>query len=81
MPPFQEGEGSLFFETFNRNKRSVSLDLRHPRARAVFEDLVRVADVVYSNLRGDQPAKLGLTYDELKDVNPRIVCCSLSASA
>ena len=58
VPPFHEGEDSLFFETFNRNKKSVSLDLRHPEARAVFEDLVRAADVVYSNLRGDQPAKL-----------------------
>ena len=36
VPPFQEGESSLFFETFNRNKKSVSLDLRHPNARAVF---------------------------------------------
>jgi crotonobetainyl-CoA:carnitine CoA-transferase CaiB-like acyl-CoA transferase len=78
VPPFQEGESSLFFETFNRNKKSVSLDLRHPDARGVFEDLVRVADVVYSNLRGDQPAKLRLTYDDLKHVNPRVVCCSLS---
>ena len=39
---------------------------------------MRGSDVVYSNLRGDQPAKLRLTYDDLKDVNPRIVCCSLS---
>src|SRR5712691_11354560 len=78
VPPFQDGEDSLFFETFNRNKKSVSLDLRHPDARAVFEDLVRASDVVYSNLRGDQPARLGLTYDRLKQANPRIVCCSLS---
>jgi crotonobetainyl-CoA:carnitine CoA-transferase CaiB-like acyl-CoA transferase len=78
VPPFQEGEDSLFFETFNRGKKSVSLDLRHPLARGVLEDLVRVSDAVYSNLRGDQPRKLGLTYDQLKDVNPRIVCCSLS---
>jgi crotonobetainyl-CoA:carnitine CoA-transferase CaiB-like acyl-CoA transferase len=78
VPPFQEGEHSLFFETFNRNKKSVSLDLRHPDARAVLEDLVRVSDVVYSNLRGDQPRRLRLTYDDLKDVNVRIVCCSLS---
>ena len=78
VPPFQEGEHSLFFETFNRNKKSLSLDLRHPDARGVFEDLVRVSDVVYSNLRGDQPKRLRLTYDDLKTVNPRIVCCSLS---
>jgi crotonobetainyl-CoA:carnitine CoA-transferase CaiB-like acyl-CoA transferase len=78
VPPFHEGEASLFFETFNRNKRSVSLDLRHPDARAVFEDLVRVSDVVYSNLRGDQPERLGLTHEQLRHVNERIVCCSLS---
>jgi crotonobetainyl-CoA:carnitine CoA-transferase CaiB-like acyl-CoA transferase len=78
VPPFADGEDSLFFETFNRNKKSVSLDLRHPDARGVFEDLVRVSDVVYSNLRGDHPKKLRLTYEDLKAVNPRIVCCSLS---
>ena len=78
VPPFQEGEDSLFFETFNRGKKSISLDLRHASAREVLHDLVRVCDGVYSNLRGDQPRKLGLTYDQLRDVNPRIVCCSLS---
>jgi crotonobetainyl-CoA:carnitine CoA-transferase CaiB-like acyl-CoA transferase len=78
VPPFQQGEDSLFFETFNRGKQSISLDLRHPEARAVLHDLVRVCDGVYSNLRGDQPRKLGLTYGQLREVNPRIVCCSLS---
>ncbi len=78
VPPFQEGEHSLFFETFNRGKRSVSLDLRHEAARPVLEDLVRAVDAVYSNLRGDQPARLGLTYEQLRHVNPRVVCCSLS---
>jgi crotonobetainyl-CoA:carnitine CoA-transferase CaiB-like acyl-CoA transferase len=78
IPPYQEGEDSLFFESFNRNKKSVSLDLRHPRGREVFEDLVRHADAVFSNLRGDGPEKLGLTYDALKHVNPTVVCCSLS---
>ena len=78
VPPYQHGEDSLFFETFNRNKKSVSLDLRHPGAGAVFHDLVRVVDAVFSNLRGDQPRKLGLTYAELGQVNSRVVCCSLS---
>ena len=78
VPPYQEGESSLFFETFNRGKRSMSLDLRHPQARPVFEDLVRSVDVVFSNLRGDQPDKLGLRFADLEAVNPRIVCCSLS---
>ncbi|QWF23284.1 CoA transferase [Nocardioides sp. LMS-CY] len=78
VPPYAEGEDSLFFETFNRNKRSISLDLATPAGREVFEELVRVSDVVYSNLRGDVPAKIGITYDDLKHLNPRIVCCSLT---
>ena len=72
VPPFQEGEDSLFFETFNRNKKSVSLDLRHPEARGVFEDLVRVvATPSTRTCAATSRAKLGLTYDQLKDVNPR----------
>lgn len=78
VPPYQEGEDSLFFETFNRNKRSLSLDVSTPAGRAVLEDLVRVSDVLYSNLRGDVPARLRITYDDLKAINPAIVCCSLS---
>lgn len=78
VPPYAEEEDSLFYETFNRNKKSLSLDLSNPAGRQVFEDLVRVSDVVYSNLRGDVPAKIGLTYDQLKHLNPKIVCCSLT---
>ncbi|MFI6817527.1 CaiB/BaiF CoA transferase family protein [Nonomuraea sp. NPDC050328] len=78
VPPYTEGEDSLFFETFNRNKKSISLDLATPAGREVFEDLVRHADAVYSNLRGDVPAKMRLTYDDLKHLNPAIVCCSLT---
>ncbi|SNS93764.1 CaiB/BaiF CoA transferase family protein [Rhodococcoides kyotonense] len=78
VPPYNQGEDSLFFETFNRNKRSLSLDLSTPAGRSVFEDLVRGADAVYSNLRGDVPKKIGITYDDLKHLNPAIVCCSLT---
>jgi crotonobetainyl-CoA:carnitine CoA-transferase CaiB-like acyl-CoA transferase len=78
IPPYQDGTDSLFFESFNRNKRSISLDLRHPEARTVLEDLVRVSDAVFSNLRGDQPEKLRIRFEDLEPVNPRIVCVSLS---
>jgi crotonobetainyl-CoA:carnitine CoA-transferase CaiB-like acyl-CoA transferase len=78
VPPYQEEEDSLFFETFNRGKKSVALDLRTPSGRRVFEDLVQRVDAVYCNLRGDQPAKLRLTYKDLAPHNPQIVCCSLS---
>ncbi len=77
--PFQEGEDSLFYETFNRNKKSLGLDLRTADGRAVFEDLVKVSDAVYFNVRGDVPEKLRIRYDDLKHLNPKIVCCSLSA--
>ena len=78
VPPFNDGTDSLFFEAFNRNKRSFSLDLSVPAGREVFEDLVRSADAVFSNLRGDVPAKLRIRYEDLKHLNPAIVCCSLS---
>jgi crotonobetainyl-CoA:carnitine CoA-transferase CaiB-like acyl-CoA transferase len=78
VPPYVAGEDSLFFESFNRNKSSVSLDIGTGEGREVFEDLVRHSDAVYSNLRGDVPAKLRIRYDDLKHLNPRIVCCSLS---
>lgn len=78
VPPYAEGEDSLFFETFNRNKYSLSLDMNSRDGRTVFEDLVCRSDAVFSNLRGDVPAKLRIRYDDLKHLNPRIVCCSLA---
>lgn len=78
VPPFQEGEDSLFFQTFNRNKRSISLDLQTPAGREVFEDLVRESDAVFSNLRGDVPRKLRIRYEDLSSVNQRIVCSTLT---
>ncbi len=78
VPPYQSGDTSLFFETFNRNKKSLVLDLNSREGREVFDDLVRVSDAVFSNLRGDVPEKLGITYGALKHINPAIVCCSLS---
>ena len=76
--PHQSGEDSLFFQTLNRNKRSISLDLQNAAGRAVFADLVRISDIVFSNLRGDVPERLGLRYAQLAPINPRIVCVSLS---
>jgi crotonobetainyl-CoA:carnitine CoA-transferase CaiB-like acyl-CoA transferase len=75
---FGEGD-SQFYQTFNRNKKSIALDLSRAEGREVFRDLARTADGVIDNLRGDLPAKLGLTYEALKDANPRIVCSHLSA--
>ena len=78
-PHFLGANDSHFFQAFNRNKRSITLSLRTAEGRAVLGDLVRGADGVLDNLRGDQPARLGVTYDALKDASPRIVCAHLSA--
>jgi len=78
--PYFLGEGdSLFFQTFNLNKRSLRLDLKAAEGREVFERLVASADAVLNNLRGDQPGKLGLDYATLSKLNPKIVCAHLSA--
>ncbi|MEK9721953.1 MAG: CoA transferase [Rhodospirillaceae bacterium] len=78
-PYYFTPEHSQFFHSFNRNKKSLSLDLAQPEGKAVFRELAWTADAVASNMRGDVPARLGLTYADLKDVNPRIVCAHLSA--
>jgi crotonobetainyl-CoA:carnitine CoA-transferase CaiB-like acyl-CoA transferase len=78
-PYFLGPHDSLFFQTFNRNKRSLTLDLKHAKGREVFEKLVATADGVFGNMRGDQPERLRLRYEDLKGVNPRIVCAHLSA--
>ena len=69
---------SVFFQGLNRAKKSLTLNLNHAEGRAVFLKLVEGADAVTSNLRGDVPAKLGLTHAQLAEVNPRIVCGHLT---
>ena len=76
--PTGSHDDSLYFQSWNRNKRSVTLDIRKPKGVEVFHDLVKVADVVFNNLRGDQPARLGLNCASLSALNPKIVCCSLN---
>jgi succinate---hydroxymethylglutarate CoA-transferase len=78
--PYFVGPGdSHFFHSFNRNKKSVTLDLKKPAARHVLTTLAARADGLLDNLRGDLPKKLGLTYPALAAANPRIVCAHLSA--
>ncbi|HEX2281533.1 MAG TPA: CoA transferase [Thermomicrobiales bacterium] len=79
VPPGAVGGSSLYFEAFNRGKRSIALDLTSPAGREVFSSLVTTADAVFNNLRGDLPDRLGLTYAALGKINPAIVCISLSA--
>ena len=75
----REQRDSLFFHSFNRNKHSMTLDIEREEGKAVLHELVKTADALTSNLRGDVPEKLGLTYAALKESNPAIVCAHLSA--
>jgi crotonobetainyl-CoA:carnitine CoA-transferase CaiB-like acyl-CoA transferase len=78
-PRFFAPGDSHFYEAFNRNKRSLGLDLKNPRGQEIFRKLVERSDAVFDNLRGDLPVKLGITYAQLANVNPQIVCVHLSA--
>jgi crotonobetainyl-CoA:carnitine CoA-transferase CaiB-like acyl-CoA transferase len=78
--PYMFGPGdSQFYQAFNRNKRSITLNLKHPEGMRLLRRLVAGADAVLDNLRGDLPEKLGLDYASLCDANPAIVCAHLSA--
>ncbi len=70
---------SLFFQGLNGGKKSVTLDLSSAAGREVLRRLLVTADALTCNLRGDVPEKLGLTYDQLKDINPALVCGHLTA--
>ncbi|WP_375385744.1 CaiB/BaiF CoA transferase family protein [uncultured Microbacterium sp.] len=71
------GEMSTF-TAVNRNKRSLTLDLKHPQARDVIEDVVGRADVFLQNFRHGTADRLGVGYDRLREINPRLVYCSIS---
>src|SRR5215831_3437409 len=66
------------FQNLHRNKRAMSLNLKDPRGLDVFRRLVKQADVVVENFRPDVKAKLGIDYESVKKVNPRIVYGSIS---
>ncbi|MBW1682579.1 MAG: CoA transferase [Deltaproteobacteria bacterium] len=72
-----EGEDAHFL-TYNRNKKSIVIDLRSPEGRDVFYDLVKKSDVVFDNFRPGVMDRLGLGYETLRKVNPRVICTSLS---
>jgi crotonobetainyl-CoA:carnitine CoA-transferase CaiB-like acyl-CoA transferase len=70
---------SPYFETHNRGKRSLVIDLKHPRGKEIFFRLVRQSDVLLHNLRGGAMERLGLDYEALRQVNPAIIYVHASA--
>jgi crotonobetainyl-CoA:carnitine CoA-transferase CaiB-like acyl-CoA transferase len=76
-PPFI-GKESAYFMNLNRNKKSLVLDLKNPKAKKIFLDLVEKSDVILENFRPGTMEKLGLGYDTIKTRNPDIVYSSIS---
>jgi crotonobetainyl-CoA:carnitine CoA-transferase CaiB-like acyl-CoA transferase len=72
-------DDSEYFQAWNLGKKSVTLDMKSEAGRREFEALVRGADCVVNNMRGTQPAKLGIDYASLKHLKPSIVCLHISA--
>jgi crotonobetainyl-CoA:carnitine CoA-transferase CaiB-like acyl-CoA transferase len=78
-PHFLTTGDSQYFQAWNTNKRSVALDLKSPQGQRDFAKLVEASAAVVNNLRGDQPAKLGLDYATLGRINRKVVCAHISA--
>jgi len=74
----REGENSLLSLHINRGKKSIAIDLRKPEGVQIYLDLVKDADVVIEAMRPGALAKRGLSYERLRQLNPRIVFCSIS---
>lgn len=85
-PPDSVPRGELYvgardgadMQNLHRNKRSITLDLKSPRAREVLEPLLKTADLVVENFRPSVKARLGLDYETLSKLNPRLVLVSIS---
>jgi formyl-CoA transferase/CoA:oxalate CoA-transferase len=76
-PPFLKGE-SIYFLSTNRNKRSITIDMKTPRGLAIVRELAARADVLLENFRPGTMDRLGLTWESLSAANPRLVLCSIS---
>jgi formyl-CoA transferase/CoA:oxalate CoA-transferase len=76
-PPYLGGE-SYYFLGVNRNKRSLTLNLKAPEARGIMQRLIEGSDVIVENFRPGTLQRLGFGYEQARQVNPRIVYCSIS---
>src|SRR6266513_3489759 len=77
-PPYW-GDESATFMSVNRNKRSLAVDMKQPDGRAVVERLIGRADVLVQSLRAGAVEELGLGWERAKQINPRLVYCSVTA--
>ena len=76
--PFHAAEMAHNFLAYNANKRSITLTINTPEGQAVFRRLAKTADIVIENLKGGTMARYGLGYEDLKQINPGIIFCSVT---
>lgn len=76
-PPWVK-EVSAYFISINRNKKSLTLNLKHPQSIEIFKSLVKTADVVLENFRPGTMEEMGLGYEALQRINPRLVYCDMT---
>ena len=76
-PPFVEGE-SAYFMSVNRNKKSITLNLKSEKSKEIIEKLIKKADVIVENFRPGTMDKLGLSYENVAELNPEIIYASIS---
>lgn len=77
LGPNHKGVGAMF-AAVNRNKRSIALNLKDPRGKQILLDLVKDADIFVQNFRPGAVQRMGLAYDDLKAINPRLIYVSMS---
>jgi len=77
-PPFAGGE-SAYYLCCNRNKRSITVDLKNPRGAELVRELAKVSDVFVENFTPGLTRRFGLDYESLRELNPRLVYCSITA--
>lgn len=78
MGPRRADGRSAYFTSVNAGKTTRTIDLKHPEGRAAFLDLVKTTDVLIESFRPDVMARLGVGYDGLQEINPRLIYCSLN---
>jgi crotonobetainyl-CoA:carnitine CoA-transferase CaiB-like acyl-CoA transferase len=76
-PPYLNGESAMFL-AINRNKQSLTLNLKHAEAKTILTKLIQRADVLVENFRPGTMANLGFDYDATRKLNPRLIYCSIS---
>jgi formyl-CoA transferase len=78
VPKLNDGLMGTSFLAQNANKKSITLNLKHPEAQQIFRELAKTADVVVENFRPGVMRRFGLSYDALGAINPRLIYCAIS---